>query len=68
LACLYAEGLLAPGEIWRQESMIGSVFEASFTLRNGDLLPSITGSAFITAQSTLILDPRDPFCWGVGTA
>lgn len=68
LACLYAEGLLAPGEIWRQESMIGSVFEASFTLRNGDLLPSITGSAFITAQSTLILDPRDPFCWGVGAA
>jgi proline racemase len=48
--------------------MIGSVFEASFTLRNGDLLPSITGSAFITAQSTLILDPRDPFCWGVGAA
>jgi 4-hydroxyproline epimerase len=64
LACLYAEGLLAPGQVWRQESVIGSVFEARLLLRNGDLLPSITGSAFITAESTLILDPRDAFCWG----
>jgi 4-hydroxyproline epimerase len=68
LACLHAEGLLAPGQVWRQESVIGSVFEASFALRNGDLLPSITGSAFITAESTLILDPRDAFCWGIGVS
>jgi 4-hydroxyproline epimerase len=66
LACLYAEGLLAPGEIWRQESIIGSVFEARYALHDGKLLPSITGAAFITADSTLILDPRDPFCSGVG--
>jgi 4-hydroxyproline epimerase len=66
LACLYAEGILAPGQVWRQESVIGSVFEACFTLRDGNLFPSITGSAFITAESTLILDPRDAFCWGIG--
>jgi 4-hydroxyproline epimerase len=66
LACLYAEGLLAPGQVWRQESVIGSVFEGCFALREGKLLPSITGSAFITADSTLILDPRDAFCWGIG--
>ena len=66
LACLYAEGLLAPGQVWRQESVIGSVFEGCFALREGKLLPSITGSAFITAESTLILDPRDAFCWGIG--
>jgi len=65
LACLYAEGLLAPGQLWRQESIVGSVFEASFALRDGALLPSITGAAFITAESTLILDPRDAFCWGI---
>ena len=64
-AC-YAEGLLAPGEVWRQESVIGSVFEGRFALREGKLLPSITGSAFVTADSTLILDPRDAFCWGIG--
>jgi 4-hydroxyproline epimerase len=66
VACLYAEGRLTPGQIWRQESVIGSVFDASFALREGKLLPSITGSAFITAESTLILDPCDAFCWGIG--
>ena len=65
LACLYAEGLLAPGQVWRQESVIGSVFEGRFALRDGKVMPSITGSAFITAESTLVLDPRDAFCWGI---
>jgi 4-hydroxyproline epimerase len=68
LACLYADGLLAPGQLWRQESIVGSVFEASFALRDGALLPSITGTAFIIAESTLILDPRDPFCWGIAAS
>ena len=67
LACLYAEGRLAPGQVWRQQSMIGSIFEGSLVEREGNLLPSITGSAFITAESTLILDPSDPFCWGIAT-
>jgi 4-hydroxyproline epimerase len=65
LACLHADGLLAPGQLWRQESVTGSVFEGRLVERNGILLPSITGSAFITADSHLILDPRDPFCWGI---
>jgi proline racemase len=30
------------------------------------LIPSISGAAFVTAEATLILDPRDPFCWGIG--
>src|SRR6202021_3398361 len=58
LACLYADGLLAPGQIWRQESVIGSIFEGRIVLRGGQLLPTITGSALITAASTLIPDPR----------
>ncbi len=29
LACLAADGKLRPGEVWRQESILGSVFEAS---------------------------------------
>jgi len=65
LACLHAEGILAPGQVWRQESIIGSVFEGRLHERDGQLIPSITGSAFITADSTLILDPRDTFCWGI---
>ena len=66
LACLYAEGRMAPGQVWRQESVIGSVFEGRIAVRDAKLLPSITGAAFITAESTLILDPRDAFCWGIG--
>ena len=39
LACLAADGKLAPGEIWRQESIIGSVFEASYTPRKTASFP-----------------------------
>jgi 4-hydroxyproline epimerase len=65
LACLYADGKLKPGEIWRQESIIGSVFEGSFTLIDGELHPQIKGSAFVNADAHLILDAYDPFQWGI---
>jgi 4-hydroxyproline epimerase len=65
LACLYADGQLRPGEIWRQESIIGSVFEGSIQVIDGQVIPSITGSAFVTAEATLILNPDDLFCWGI---
>ena len=63
VACLAAEGKLAPGQIWRQESVIGSVFEGSYepSPEPGRVIPSITGSAFVTAEATLLFDPRDPF-------
>jgi 4-hydroxyproline epimerase len=65
LACLAADGKLAEGQLWRQESIIGSVFEATYH-RDGDgIRPRITGEAFVTAESTLILDPRDPFRFGL---
>ncbi|MDI1314729.1 proline racemase family protein [Prosthecobacter sp.] len=66
LACLAADGKLAPGEIWRHESIIGSVFEASYeNTETTAIIPTITGTAFITAESTLILDPADPFRHGI---
>lgn len=65
LACLAADGKLAPGAIWRQESIIGSVFEAHYSRVEGGVCPTITGQAFITAESTLLLDPADPFCLGI---
>jgi 4-hydroxyproline epimerase len=68
LACLQADGKLRAGETWRQESITGSVFEASYTMVDGQLLPSIRGSAWITAESTLLLDPADPHCWGLARA
>src|ERR1700730_88956 len=61
LACLAADGKLRPGEVWRQESVIGSVFEATYSQRDGLVFPRITGTAYVTGEATLILDPRDPF-------
>lgn len=69
LACLFADGKLAPGQTWRQESIVGTVFEGQFTPiaddPRGAIRPSITGRAFVTAQSTLLLDDADPFRWGI---
>ena len=67
LACLAADGKLAPNEIWRQESIIGSVFEGSYTPAENAIIPTITGTAFITAESTLFLNPSDPFQFGIGS-
>jgi 4-hydroxyproline epimerase len=65
LACLVADGKLRPGEVWRQESIVGSIFEGSVEIVDGKIFPSITGTAFVTAEATLILDERDPFCMGI---
>ena len=66
LACLFADGKFKPGEIWRQESIVGSVFEGTIApAENGAVLPTLTGRAFVTGEATLLLDPADPFCWGV---
>jgi 4-hydroxyproline epimerase len=65
LACLYADGKLREGEIWKQESIVGSVFEGSVRMREGKIYPSIKGSAFVNAEAELVFDPRDPFCMGI---
>jgi 4-hydroxyproline epimerase len=64
LACLQADGKLAPGKIWRQKSITGSVFEGTYEVESGKVLPIITGEAWITAESTLLLDSRDPTLQG----
>jgi len=64
LACLFAEGKLNEGEIWRQESFTGSVFEGSVRVVNDQIIPTIKGSAFVNSEATLILNPADPCCWG----
>ncbi len=65
LACLYADGKLRPGQVWRQESIVGSVFEGTVVVEDGKIYPEITGSAFVNAEADLILDERDPFCYGI---
>jgi len=65
VACLAAEGKLREGEVWRQESIVGSVFEARYRREGECIMPSITGRAHVNAEATLVLDPGDPFCMGI---
>ncbi|MBX7171457.1 MAG: proline racemase family protein [Pyrinomonadaceae bacterium] len=65
LACLYEDGKLKEGEIWKQESIIGSLFEGKVQIADGKIIPQIRGTAFITADNELILDENDPFRFGV---
>jgi 4-hydroxyproline epimerase len=65
LACLHADGKLQPGDRWRQESIIGSVFEGRIELDHGHVIPTITGRAWVTADTVLVLDETDPYCYGI---
>jgi len=67
LACLYADGKLKPGSIWRQESIVGSVFEGFVRIDGDTIIPSIRGSAYVNAEATLLLDANDPFRMGIRT-
>jgi 4-hydroxyproline epimerase len=70
LACLAADGQLAEGETWIQESIVGSRFAARYRWidrAKGEICPTITGTAYVTAEARLKLDPVDPFRWGIRT-
>jgi 4-hydroxyproline epimerase len=78
LACLAADSKLMPGELWRQEGILGTVFEGSYRVADSAdgqvipsvvipsiVIPSISGSAYITAESRLFFEARDPFLMGI---
>jgi len=68
LGCLAADGKLEEGAEWIQESIIGSTFRGSFRWLDraaGKVSPVITGTAFVNGEATHLLDPGDPFCWGI---
>jgi 4-hydroxyproline epimerase len=67
LACLIADRKWREGSVWCQESIIGSVFTATARVREGLVIPRVTGSAYVQAEATLILDPDDPFRTGIRT-
>ena len=82
LACLAADGKLAPGARWRQQSIIGSVFEGTYTRCEHDeghdaggsgsmpasIVPTITGRAHIMADGKLCFEEDDPFADGIALA
>jgi 4-hydroxyproline epimerase len=67
MACLYFDGKLKEQENWIQESITGSMFQGHIEIIDGEVIPFIRGSAFVTSEASLILDESDPFCWGIPT-
>lgn len=65
MACMFADGKLREGQPWRQESIIGSLFTGSVRREGERLIPTIAGSAFVTGEATLLMDPADPFRDGI---
>ena len=65
LACLYSDGILKAGQIWKQQSVVGSIFEGSVQMDGGKIIPSITGEAWMMAQGVILVDDRDPFANGI---
>lgn len=65
IACLAADGKLAPGEVWHQASIIGSRFEASYAVEEGQVIPTLRGRAHMSAEATLLIEEGDPFAWGI---
>jgi 4-hydroxyproline epimerase len=78
LACLAADGKLAPGAVWTQASVVGSRFEASYERDDGNaaaapgegprVIPTLRGNAHVCAEGTLLIDDADPFAWGIRAA
>lgn len=78
IACLAAEGLLLPGQVHRQESIVGSIFSAQFQwdcdsgynssrldTQSASILPTLSGFAYVNGEAELLLNDQDPFCWGL---
>jgi 4-hydroxyproline epimerase len=65
LACLYGDGRLQVGQTWKQQSVVGSIFEGSVQLDGDKIIPTITGEAWVMAEGTILVDERDPFGKGI---
>ncbi len=65
LACLYDDGKLQVGQTWKQQSVVGSIFEGSIQIQDNRIIPTITGEAWVMSEGTILVDERDPFGKGI---
>ncbi|MEO1859190.1 MAG: proline racemase family protein [Verrucomicrobiales bacterium] len=67
LACLHASGKLKQGQIWRQSSILGTVFEGEVKpLEDQKVIPKVSGRAWVNGETNIIIDHSDPFRFGIG--
>jgi proline racemase len=68
LACLAAAGEWPENKPWVQEGILGTTFISRYRWLDQTqdrIIPTIQGAAYVTGESTLVLNERDPFCWGI---
>lgn len=65
MACLYADGKLSEGQLWRQEGLLGTHFTGTIEAQGDVVLPTVRGRAWITGESVLLFDEDDPFAGGI---
>lgn len=66
VGCLHEDGRLEAGTVWRQESILGGVYEA--TVRRGAggaIVPTVRGRAWITGETALGFAADDPYRLGL---
>ena len=66
MAVLHAKGQLAIGKDFRHEGILGTVFtgrliEEARVGERAAVVPTITGTAWITGFASYVVDPTDPF-------
>ena len=64
MAQLVATGRLAPRTWIECENLLGLAFRGRLVERNGELIPHLVGSAFVTGEHRFRIDSRDPLRHG----
>lgn len=64
IACLIEDGALAKGQSWLFQSIVGGQIEIGYVLTDGNAMPRTRALPKIYAETNVILDLNDPFCWG----
>ena len=67
LACLYADRKFSPGETWRQAGILNTIFTGSVKPipETNQIIPTVTGSAWVNGETTIIINAKDPFSKGI---
>ena len=65
VGCLLDDGVIEEGQIWKQESVLGGVYEASIRREGEKLIPTVRGHAWITGETTLHFAADDPYRTGL---
>ena len=65
VGCLFEDGVIEDGQVWRQESVLGGVYDASIRREGEKLIPTVRGHAWLTGDTTLHFAADDPYRTGL---